>query len=701
MNLPSELNFLENFYLDPRQHYRTASWLKSDFDSPTWTFNFGEGQDRNIYWNLTLDNGSNLASDSNSVLCSGFKYFIISATRTATGASDDTNALVTQKKSFNFALLVIDLLLLSPHYQISKYGLAGISLSHFKDILARFCRAENSSESVYNWSQTLRNYCLNLFKNTNSQSIDEFLKKHPHALIVTPAQLDDNKLGFDVSDVPRIRAALYLNGDYSQSASHAKCTVNSLNVSKKIFTNTIKGAHYPKTTHHILSFYKNSYEDATEFPAVEITTTENETLSQSHFSSLKMVIYRLGILHDLGLPAPDINALKYVLNAPYPSTKQPGRYRTLPSEVVFTTIRKAIEFHLEHGKEIINGFCKIAIICCRQKISPSKFTSKEIQKIIGPHLVSMGVKYLGLSARSTGSAKYRTSVRPHKKEYFTQLRNNAGLLELLSIYIGSVQLVVGALMARRADELIRLSSENCLDITETMLIFGNAKSTRRLFGIRRGEARPIDPLAVDMIKNLTRMHRILKRIGYTNERLSLFATPTRHGSSKIALCSASSFSKNFDLVCDYFETTVTADGHRYYIRQHQLRRFFALLFFYSNSFGGIETLQWMLGHANLMHIWNYITETLDGATLRGAKAQYVAEKLQSNGAAEFSNLAELFKERYGIDNFTVIDTEELEQYIETLLENAEITIEPEFFVDDRGEQFKIIVKLTRKGYFDA
>lgn len=102
-----------------------------------------------------------------------------------------------------------------------------------------------------------------------------------------------------------------------------------------------------------------------------------------------------------------------------------------------------------------------------------------------------------------------------------------------------------------------------------------------------------------------------------------------------------------------------------------------------------------------MHIWNYITETLDGATLRGAKAQYVAEKLQSSGAAEFSILAELFKERYGIDNFTVIDTEELEQYIESLLESAEITIEPEFFVNERGEQFRIIVKLSQKGYYDA
>ncbi|HCE7213220.1 TPA: integrase [Pseudomonas aeruginosa] len=701
MNLPSELSFLNNYYLDPQKHYRTANWLISNFEEKIWTYNFGSTKNRYLDWDIRLDNGTSLASECNLALCNSFKYFTIAATRRAAGSSDDTNALQTQKKGFNLALLILDILLLNPQYQISRYGLGGLSINHLKDILAKFCQSTDTSESVYNWSQTLKLYCLDTLNRTNKDDIESFLQQHPHANIVTSDQINDDILGLEPINIPRIRAALHLNGDYSQPADHAQCTINSLVISQKIFINTIKGARYPKTRHEILSFYKDSYADRTEYPAVKITTGENEKISQSYFNALKMTIYRLGILHELGLDAPSIDTLKHMLNAPYPSTVQPGRFRTLPSEVVFSTARKAIELHLHHGKEIVNGFCRVAIRCCRYKVSPSKFTSKEIRKIIGPHLSDLGVKYLGLSARSTGSAAYCASVRPEKNEYFVKLRNNAGLLELISVYIGSVQLVVGMLMARRIDELAQLSSASCLDSTETLLIFGNGKSTSGLFGVRRREARPIDPLAVEMIKNLIRMHKILKRIGYIDTIPSLFATPSRHGSTNIAPCNTDNFNKNLDLVCDYFQTEVTPEGCRYYIRQHQLRRFFALVFFYSSSFGGLETLQWVLGHTNLSHVWNYITESLDGATLRGAKAQYVAEKLHSNGAAEFTSLARILKERYNIENFTIIDTEELEHYIEALLVDSIISIEPEFFENEHGERFEIVIKLTQEEHRHA
>ena len=107
----------------------------------------------------------------------------------------------------------------------------------------------------------------------------------------------------------------------------------------------------------------------------------------------------------------------------------------------------------------------------------------------------------------------------------------------------------------------------------------------------------------------------------------LFATPSIRGDVGFSQPTSYSYNRNLDFLCDYIQTPINKKGERYYIRQHQLRRFFAMLFFHSASFGGLETLQWMLGHTDIEHLWNYITETLDGTVLRGAKAQFVAQSL--------------------------------------------------------------------------
>jgi len=213
-------------------------------------------------------------------------------------------------------------------------------------------------------------------------------------------------------------------------------------------------------------------------------------------------------------------------------------------------------------------------------------------------------------------------------------------------------------------------------------------------GLRAQEARPLEPISVKMIQELERFQRVLNRIGYGPKCEYVFAPPNaKNSKQRAAKPSAYLFNRNFDILCDYFETDLNAEGKRYYIRQHQLRRFFALLFFYSRSFGGLETLQWMLGHTDLSHVWHYISESIGGDVLRSAKSQFVAESLHRNETETFKELAALVEARYGTDDFTLIDTEEMEDYIADLLEEGDIEIEPEFFEGPDGEDFKVVVKV--------
>lgn len=138
------------------------------------------------------------------------------------------------------------------------------------------------------------------------------------------------------------------------------------------------------------------------------------------------------------------------------------------------------------------------------------------------------------------------------------------------------------------------------------------------------------------------------------------------------------------------------NGQRYYIRQHQLRRFSAMLFFWGSSFGGMETLRWFLGHTDAEHLYHYITESTTGEVLRSVKAHYAVERTKSN-ADEAEALADLLEQRFGTRNFSVLEDEELEEYIEDLMDDGQIEIEPEFFETPEGKSYRVLIKTTPKG----
>lgn len=215
-----------------------------------------------------------------------------------------------------------------------------------------------------------------------------------------------------------------------------------------------------------------------------------------------------------------------------------------------------------------------------------------------------------------------------------------------------------------------------------------SKSSRGLYGIREKIARPLDPIAIEMLRQVERIQKVLLKFGYIKEHVQLL-TPVSvlHPTKLTTLGSKSVYNSTLDIFCDYFETPLFKNK-RYYIRQHQLRRFFAMLFFWGSGFGGLETLRWFLGHTDVEHIYNYISESTPGAVLKSVKVQYVTENIES-----ISDLGELIQDKYGSKDYTLLETEELEEYIEALMDDGDVDIEPVFFEDDTGKSYKIIVKI--------
>lgn len=694
MQLPPELDFLAPFLVEPTEAYQYATWLLNDFDADVWEYSFEYKTPKELDWRIKLDDDSLLTEPKNRNLLLGFKYFLTASTRDSSGYQGETNELGGQQLvRFAKACYILDYLLINGRrYQLAKYGLEGLTAGNLQEMLQTIAGHPSALETIYNWRESLRDFCIALASKVESEILSEILTTVPQLSVITEEQIADDDLGIPHAFIPQVRAALYYFDFYHIQASGRQ--PNTIKISQEIYQNTLWGLSSPKTFYGILSYNIDSATFIREHRRAPVTTNTSTKMQEGAYLTYRRAVYTLGVLHELGLPAPTVEAL-IKADQFSPQLASAGRFRTLPSEVVFTGLRQAIEFHLDYGKEITKAFCRVALECRKRGISPTALTHADVQKLAGPKLYAFGVRRLGLSVKSANGGIYQSCIKGEKTQYFDSLRANNGLYELISVYVGCVQLTVGILTARRASELYELNAADCLDETELWLLFRNAKSTRHLFGLRRREARPVEPIAVDMIKTLIRMQKVLIRIGYIDKPQTLFSAPSLVGAAKLIESSADSYNRKLDAFCDYFETPLNANGERYYFRQHQMRRFFAMLFFYCGSFAKLDTLQWMLGHTDPKHVYRYITESTDGAILASAKAQVAAEELHQGNYENFKDLMQLLKERYGTEKFTLISANDLEDQIMELMEEGWIEIEPEFFSDHQGKKFKIVARLKR------
>lgn len=694
MHLPPELEFLSPLLRLPAEEYMTAAWLLSDFDSDKWSYSFGyKKSPKELDWDVPLSDGSSLLDSKNKQILLGFKYFLTSSTRNAHDTGDTNELEGQQAKQFSKSCHIIDYLLLNDaRYKISTYGLERLSGGNLIELLETLSQTSSTTESIYQWTPTLKNYCYKILKETDEAEIIQALRERPQLLVITNEQKDEDELGIPLDLIPPIRAALFIRGMYGTPQVDYGYQPNTIRLSQTLYPQLLWGKNQSKTVHSILGYNDDTSMFTREYPGVPTNTGALERMRDQTFFAYRATLYNLGTLNEIGIPAPATSALLQA-DAYTPQLGAKGRFRTVPSDIIFTSLRNAIELHIEHGKEIVDGFCRIAQECQNRNVAPSTLSELEVTHIVGPYLANLGVSRLSLSARIIDTKTLRESVKGDKSEYFSNLRSNVALYDLLAAYVGGVQLTIGILMARRVSELYSLRADKCLDGSGEWLLFGNAKSTVHLLGMRRSEARPIEPIAAEMIKNLIRMQEELLRIGYIKSYKTLFALPNMRGFREITDSTAQTYNRNLDIFCDYFQTPLNQKGQRWYLRQHQMRRFFAMLFFYCGSFSSLDTLRWMLGHTDLKHVWNYITESTDGALLNSAAAQFAAENIHIGNTEGFKELAELIEQRYGTDKYGLIPSDELEDYINDLMEEGMVEIEPEFFTDTTGVHMKIVSRL--------
>lgn len=669
--------------------WQEAPWLGSDFNSDCWLL-FGSIC---VDWRVKIDDGSLLTDSANGQVCQGLKAALMLYLKGGHGwDSAASPSITTLKVKCRAALSTIDLILLtSSHLKLSTAGLSGLTGSNLKAILEQIASHPSRSESIYQWTKSVFELGLEFADKLGEVAISSTLE-------VNPFLRDDLEI-YRCSDIEgggwpseeellKMRVAFYMFGYYN-GHKRTGLTLDSSKLKELLYANTLIGKSGFTPILSIFNCAVKSENYSREFDRAPVVTGSGISIGREKLGQYKGLLCSFGGLPLVGLPGPSsIDILE--LESFTLQTRKSGRFRTLSADSVFRLLRQSIEFHLSWGEEIVHAFCRLAEYAMEQNILLSQLSNDVVQLLVGERLRSFGVTTLGLSVYSS----YKDSVRIYKEspeEHYNRIRSNQGLNELLRVYVGAAQFCIGLLAARRQDELAKMRIDQCLDVTRSWLVFDRAKSTVGLDGRRDTIARPIDPLGVAMLENLLSMQTRLMSCGYISQLMTAFSVPSLRGRKGMLDGDKDSMSVSFDLFCDYFQSDKNQFGQRYYIRQHQLRRMFALLFFHAYGIGGMDTLRWMLGHTDLEHLWRYLTDMTDGASLRGAEAQHIAKEIRAKDDGEYEDLRSMLSEHFGTTYLAIIDAGDLEDRILYLMEEKQITVEPQFIRTNNGEFCKFLV----------
>lgn len=127
-----------------------------------------------------------------------------------------------------------------------------------------------------------------------------------------------------------------------------------------------------------------------------------------------------------------------------------------------------------------------------------------------------------------------------------------------------------------------------------------------------------------------------------------------------------------------YSNLVDGSGEPWVVLPHQLRRYFALTFFHdSGAENSLPALTWFMGHENIEGTWRYIKESLTGKEISASEAAMatsaVCSEDKSDGAAKLRNI---IYEHFGCSNFSLMDEDEVQDYLELLSEQGVYTATP-------------------------
>lgn len=330
-------------------------------------------------------------------------------------------------------------------------------------------------------------------------------------------------------------------------------------------------------------------------------------------------------LPDL-LPEPSLVSVRRAQALAVKLTRQSAHTDFIPVNVGLAYFNCAMKFVHLYGGSIIDFY--LAVIS-----EPRETTGASIYASLDEQCGGDFSRRFTVACKDTvvpigeilGITQFR---RPCASVDFELLRRAPTLVDALRILIGACIVCIGFMKPSREDELTHLKRDClCEDGDGYQLRFTGGKSNS-------GEAyqdkdRPIPVIAAKAVQLLQKLGAGLSTVfGHGNKfEGNLFYLPNERVDGALA-ADKGLLNAHLDVFCDYVGLEADDKGRRWYVRIHEMRKWFLLLLFWSGKFEVLDAARWIAGHTNSSHIHAYLALEFPGEELPRLEAEYAVSRLR-------------------------------------------------------------------------
>lgn len=420
-------------------------------------------------------------------------------------------------------------------------------------------------------------------------------------------------------------------------------------------------------------------------------TTEDVSFRLEGLKTFKASMSMLSIFFGSSLRLPDeiptikINVKEFLTE--YSSQlRQPGHTKLIPMEIGFQCLNQASRWVLIYGKSIVQSLTFYTqrfsdIDNCDHSITVAHKMKINLFNQTKHRWMTEAVE--GLPAQPLDQALNITRLRARRRH--GNPLNESNFESIVSSFIGACAIVIGMLKPIRSSELGNLY-RNCLYYDKNFggaFLRHSARKTGRL-GINSEIDRPIPYLAAYTIQLLQILGNQLSETFDDKSEHSdhLFYFPSRSFKRPGSKRNEFKVDSCIDMFCDAIEIPIDKLNRRWYVRVHEMRKFFLLIVHRHEGDAVKDMLRYLAGHANPSHLDDYIAHHPSDAEAIRYESECIDDKLIALEKGEIpqednQGLVALYTQtltQFGVTSISTINKTELLRYLDNVSSQPDFDI---------------------------
>lgn len=435
-----------------------------------------------------------------------------------------------------------------------------------------------------------------------------------------------------------------------------------------------------------------SSKQRTEFPS-HLTVLASEDSDGTTEGTLQQLSYIFGLVLDAHrhlptlIPDPAGLSLRRANRLAQQFTRPDSHTPFMPINTGLAYLNAAMRFVHLYGDALVGLYLDVVSSTSEKRKGRSNALNTTLKRQAQHWCVASGVPITAILNITQFAGVGRQARRD-----FHRYRANPTLDEVLRVLVGSCIVCMAILKPSREEELTHLK-RNCLrqDGNGYWLNFNLGKSNVKGVEAWQEADRPIPVITARAIQLLVRLGTSLCDIfgGTTKHADNLFYLPKMNGKGTLS-AESNLLNAHLDDFCDFVGLPPDSEGRRWYVRIHEMRKWFLLLLFWSGRFDVLDAARWIAGHTDAAHIYAYIEKEFPGESLPEIEAQYSEERLrrltqgQSGNEDGANALYEAVLKHFHADSLTMIPEAEWTGYVRALREADKFHLEPYSIRDEGG-----------------